>query len=120
MLGKKLKELRRAKRLTQAQLGDVLGISASAVGMYEQGRRTPDAETLQKITAYFNVSSDYMYGKEGLDVGVFLEDFKARLYTDGALMFNGVPLSDDEAHKVLSAMEIGARIALEKNDGKKH
>lgn len=116
MLGDRLKSLRKAKKITQKELSFALGISASAIGMYEQNRRFPDSQTLNKITAYFNVSSDYLYGKEGLDVGVFLEDFKAQLYTDGALMFNGEPLSEEDAQRVLSAMEIGARIALEAND----
>lgn len=55
-----LKKLRETKQMTQAELGKALGISPSAIGMYEQGRRMPDVPTLKKISAYFKVSLDYL------------------------------------------------------------
>lgn len=48
--------------MTQAELSKALEISPSAIGMYEQGRRVPDVSTLKKISAYFNVSIDYLLG----------------------------------------------------------
>lgn len=116
MFHKKLRELRKAKKITQSQLGKELGISASTVGMYEQGRRFPDAETIKKITAFFNVSSDYMYGKERIDVATALDEFKAQISLDKTLMFNGVPLSNEDAQRVLTAMELCARLMLENDD----
>lgn len=59
-----LKRLREEKNMTQAELGKALEISPSAIGMYEQGRRTPDIPTLKKIASYFNVSLDYLLGNE--------------------------------------------------------
>ena len=38
MLGDRIAHLRREKGYTQAQLAQLLHISASALGMYEQGR----------------------------------------------------------------------------------
>ena len=38
-----LKELRAQKGYTQSELGKMLGVSASTIGMYEQGRREPDS-----------------------------------------------------------------------------
>ena len=58
-----LKELRQKKHLTQLELSRVLQISASSIGMYEQGRREPDHETLTKIADFFNVSVDYLLGR---------------------------------------------------------
>lgn len=59
---KRLKELREQKNLTQAQLSKFLNISASTIGMYEQGRRFPDENLLKHISQYFNVSIDYLLG----------------------------------------------------------
>lgn len=59
---KRLKELREQKNLTQAQLSKLLNISASTIGMYEQGRRFPDENLLKHISQYFNVSIDYLLG----------------------------------------------------------
>lgn len=60
MNGNKLRNLRENKGLKQIELGHALGISPSTIGMYEQGRREPDNETLKKISNYFAVSTDYL------------------------------------------------------------
>ena len=59
-----LKELRNAKGITQTDLAKHLGISTSAIGMYEQGRREPDNSTLVKIANFFHVSTDYLLGND--------------------------------------------------------
>ena len=50
------KKLREQSKLSQKELGAALGLSRSAVGMYEQGKRIPDLETLERIADYFNIS----------------------------------------------------------------
>ena len=46
MLGARIAALRRKAGLSQADLAQRIGVSASAVGMYEQGRREPAADLL--------------------------------------------------------------------------
>ena len=58
-----LKELRQGKNLTQKDLSKILQISASTIGMYEQGRREPDHETLTKLADFFDVPTDYLLGR---------------------------------------------------------
>jgi len=58
-----LRELRTQKGLTQAELSKALQVSASSIGMYEQGRREPDNETLGRIANFFNVTTDYLLGR---------------------------------------------------------
>ena len=41
MFGARMATLRRAAGISQAQLAERLGVSPSAIGMYEQGRREP-------------------------------------------------------------------------------
>ena len=60
MLSVQIANLRTQNRLTQAQLAKKLCISASALGMYEQGRRVPSLELLVKMAQYFHVSLDYL------------------------------------------------------------
>ena len=47
--GKRLQELRNSKKMTQADLGKVLKISASTVGMYETDKRQPNFEIEEAI-----------------------------------------------------------------------
>ena len=59
-----LKHLRKKNGYTQIELGRVLGISKSAVSMYEMGERMPDYEMMKSISALFNVSMDYLYDQQ--------------------------------------------------------
>ncbi len=61
---KNLKKLRLSKDLTQTQLANVLGLSYSAISMYERGNREPDLETLELIADYFNVDMDFLTGRK--------------------------------------------------------
>lgn len=58
-----LKSLRKAQGLTQDELAKILKISRSTIGMYENGSREPDYETLENIADYFNVDIDYLLGR---------------------------------------------------------
>ena len=58
-----LKSLRKANGLTQDELAKILKISRSTIGMYENGSREPDYETLEAIADYFNVYIDYLLGR---------------------------------------------------------
>ena len=60
MLGERIAALRRRAGLSQAELAQRLRISASAMGMYEQGRREPSVDTLVAIAEEFQVSTDFL------------------------------------------------------------
>ena len=60
MMGARIAALRREAGMSQAQLAQVLQVSPSAVGMYEQGRREPSADTLVELARIFQVSVDYI------------------------------------------------------------
>ncbi len=59
-----LRRLRTENELTQGELAKRLGLSTSAIGMYERGEREPDFEKLEKIASYFNVNMNFLLGKE--------------------------------------------------------
>ncbi len=60
MKGARIAALRRQAGMNQAQLARLLGVSPSAVGMYEQGRREPPADLLVELGKIFGVSVDYI------------------------------------------------------------
>lgn len=61
--GYRLKTLRTSKKMTQTELGDILNVTKSSISGYENGTRFPDQESLVKIAEYFNVTTDYLLGK---------------------------------------------------------
>jgi transcriptional regulator with XRE-family HTH domain len=57
-----LRLLRKKNDMTQADLAKKLGISSSAVAMYERGEREPNFDTLKNIGVFFNVDMNYLLG----------------------------------------------------------
>lgn len=60
MLGARIALLRRRSGLSQKELARTVGVSASAVGMYEQERRVPPVELLIRMAELFSVSTDFL------------------------------------------------------------
>lgn len=59
-------ELRIENKLTQTEVGQIVGKSKNAVASWEQGLSLPDIVTLYKLSKYYGHSVDYMFG-EGSD-----------------------------------------------------
>lgn len=53
-----LREKRTAANISRQELADAIGVSLSAIGQYEQGRREPDLQKLVAIAAALHVSLD--------------------------------------------------------------
>lgn len=60
MLSCRIAQLRRRAGINQIQLAEELHLSPSTIGMYEQGRRTPNIEILIQMARFYNVSLDYL------------------------------------------------------------
>ena len=56
IFGKRLKELRMEKGLSQQKLGEIFGFCNQTISFWESGSREPDLDTLLKISHYFEVS----------------------------------------------------------------
>lgn len=59
-----LKELRKAKGLSQEQVANQLGITLRAYQNYEYGQREPNIEMINKIADFYGVTTDYLLGRE--------------------------------------------------------
>ena len=58
IFGKKLKELRTEKGLSQQKLGEELGFCNQTISFWESGNREPDLDTLVQIAHFFDVCFD--------------------------------------------------------------
>ena len=59
----RLKEIRRAKGISQLKLAIDLHTSQNTISRYETGEREPGINELIKIADYFNISVDYLLGR---------------------------------------------------------
>lgn len=64
--GSRLREVRKAKGLTQTELGELIGVGKSAICCYEKETRNPTLEALLEMINVFGVSADYLLGSDYL------------------------------------------------------
>lgn len=53
MFAERLKEARKAKRYSQAEVSRMLGVTQQAVGKWETGRSTPDPQTVARLAEMY-------------------------------------------------------------------
>ena len=89
--------------------------------MYEQDRREPDSRILSKLCEIFGVSGDYFIGAEkessdeGVEVSEVFDEFTRRLTMQDGLMFDGVPLNNEDRMKIIDAIKVVAAIARQQH-----
>ena len=64
VLGNRIRQLRRANGMSQENLGKLIGVSKVSVSGYEKGTRIPSMIVLEKMVDVFNISADYLLGRE--------------------------------------------------------
>lgn len=64
VFAERLFELRKEKGLSQAKLAKEIGVSFSVVCYWETDRAEPTALNLVKLADFFDISVDYLLGRE--------------------------------------------------------
>ena len=64
--GNRLREVRKAKGLTQTELGELIGVGKSAICCYEKETRNPTLEALIEMIHVFGVGADHLLGADYL------------------------------------------------------
>lgn len=91
--GNKLKELRKARHISQDELGFVLGVSRATVGSWESGRRNISVRHLEALCNYFKLDINYFRDETTKDEIIDLIE-RARL------LFNNEQLPIEEKQKL--------------------
>ena len=60
---KRIRDLREDSDLTQAQVGNFLGMSQTGYSKYETGENDIPTSILIKLAKYYNTSIDYLLGE---------------------------------------------------------
>lgn len=63
-LGSRLRAARRAKKLTQKQLGELAQVTGSAIGNYENGVSSPNEDILIRLMHVLDVDANYLYADD--------------------------------------------------------
>lgn len=94
-LGSRLKQARENKRLTQQEVADKFGVSNGAISGYERNYRDPDSDTLAQLADLYEVSLDWLKGRDTKGSEYTLpEDVMVRIIKEAEAKFD-VSLQDD-------------------------
>lgn len=76
MFGKRLRQLRQKRHLTQQYMADALFISLNGYQKYEQGERFPPEVTLIRIADILETSIDLLLGRDSFlaSLGVSVDE----------------------------------------------
>lgn len=64
IVGKRIKELRKSKNLTQQKLADLINVTKVSICCYEKGTRTPNLETFIDLVNVLETTPDYLLGRD--------------------------------------------------------
>lgn len=92
MIGNRIKELRKSKKMSQSELGKFIGVSQTTVTAWENGRAEPSSSYVAKLATFFNVSTDYLLGRKAPDNN----DIDLDRAIDNAMSFDGKPVTDHD------------------------
>lgn len=65
--GSKLKELRKARHISQDELGHIVGVSRATIGSWESGRRNISIKHLEILCEYFKLDINYFRDEDTKD-----------------------------------------------------
>ena len=109
------KELRTKRGYSQYDLAKKLGVSKSTISMMEIGSRQPSKEVMELIADFFNVTLDYLMGKDDVSFYFFTpeqSDLLVKLTNDEDLyvlvekIVNGSDEQKERVKQMLKLMEI--------------
>ncbi|GHV97852.1 hypothetical protein lacNasYZ03_11290 [Lactobacillus nasalidis] len=96
----RLTYLRERQGWTKTRVAQSLGMSLQKYANYEYGSREPDLETISKIAALYDVSTDYLLGREKP------EKREIDLAKDPeVLLYNGHKVSPDDMGIIKAILE---------------
>lgn len=115
-----LRELRKSRDLSQGDLAKALSVHQTAVSQWETGRTMPDIDTITQVAKYFNVSTDYLLGRdndtkpsEANSAKKDIDDIRFALFGDVA-----AEITDEDMEDVRLVVELIKRRKQDKKEGR--
>ena len=109
-----MKTLRESVKLSQAKIGDLLGLKQSSINRYENGQAEAPYRVLLWYADYFDVSMDYLFGRCDKPQGK-LYDYQPKIANEDLKQFIEMcfnpssPMNDKLKQTMFKMMEEGAK-----------
>lgn len=122
--GKRLRELREARGLSQEEVAKAIGVGRVTYLKYENGENRP-VRKLKELSSFFKVSIDYLLGNDtpisptGQKIDARTRRQLEKVLEDDELTYNGVVLNEEDKEKIKKALELAFWDIKEMNKRKK-
>ena len=63
MIGQRIRDLRKQRKMSQTELANILHVSQQTVTAWETGKAEPSSSAVANLADYFNVTTDYLLGR---------------------------------------------------------
>lgn len=100
MLGDKIRQLRKDRKITQTQLAEAIGLRQSAIGMIERNKNGASSEKLREIADFFGVTVDYLLSDDENSTAINKKE------RDYSLTIKEQENIDIEAQKILDELSM--------------
>lgn len=121
----RLKQLCDNRNISIYKAATEVGLNRAAANKWKGGS-IPNGQTVSRLADFFGVTTDYLIGEEKekapalnerdrRDIAKNLEQMLSDLESNGDLMFDGDPMSDEARASIRQALQMGLEIAKVKN-----
>jgi len=127
-IGKKIKQLRENKGLSQKELADSLGVTQQAIDAWERSITNPRKKSIDKLSSFFNVNGGFFFeddikNKTPSNEMIIKKENKPKdlikLLEKEEYTLNGVLVNQEDKEKLKRIIEAAFWDAKEKNKRKK-
>lgn len=127
-IGKKIKQLRENKGLSQKELADSLGVTQQAIDAWERSITNPRKKSIDKLSSFFNVNGGFFFeddiqNKTPSNEMIIKKETKPKdlikLLEKEEYTLNGVLVNQEDKEKLKRIIEAAFWDAKEKNKRKK-
>ena len=105
MIGQRIRDLRKQRKMSQTELANILHVSQQTVTAWETGKAEPSSSAVANLADYFGVTTDYLLGRpeEKKDDGIDHTALEKAI--DEARSFDGKPMSDHDREIVRNILK---------------
>lgn len=124
-MSNRIRKIRKEKRISGPKLAEMLNITPTYLYEIELEKKRLGSEMASNIADIFGVSVDYLLGRSEDETTTAAapewattkdkRDFKRMLEEDAPVMFDGVPIDDEDREKIKRVMEAMFWDAKKKN-----
>ena len=79
-IGKRIKEIRRSKEMSQEELGNKIGVTKATINKYEYGQVNFPRDRIEKLARALNVTPSYLLGWDDDMMAEYVPTKKSRLF----------------------------------------